>query len=171
MRVRVTNAQRQAPVSAARMRQLARAAVRRLKIRGGGELAITFIDTGRMRRLNRRFTRHDRSTDVLSFRYEGEPTCWPAPLRRRQVVGEVLVAPKEAQRYAQAHGVSYAQELSRYVVHGILHWLGHDDRTLTQQREMRKLEDRLLANCSEDTKRWTRDSRLGTRVTSHGSRV
>ena len=136
MRVRVVNAQRQAPVSLLRMRRLARAALRHLHIRTGGELSITFVDTRRMRARNRRFTRHDRSTDVLSFRYDGEP-----------VVGELLIVPREAQRYAQAHGLPYAQELSRYVVHGLLHWMGHDDRTAPQQRDMRRREDRLLRRC------------------------
>ena len=136
MTVRVTNAQREAPVDTARMRQLARAAVRHLKIRAPGELAISFIDARRMQRLNRRFMRHNRPTDVLSFRYDGEPT-----------VGEVLIAPREARRYARAHGVPYAQELARYVLHGLLHWQGHEDRTQQQQQAMRRREDRLLQRC------------------------
>ncbi len=144
MKVCVTNAQREVPVSTMRMRGLARAAVRQLKIRTSGELAITFIDTRHMRSLNRRFKRHDRSTDVLSFRYDGEPAGLPKPFRRRQVVGDVLIAPREAQRYARQHGLPYAQELSRYVIHGILHWLGHDDRTPAEQRKMRAMEDQLL---------------------------
>lgn len=136
MVVRVINAQREAPVSIARMAKLARRAVRRLRIRTRGALAITFIDSRRMRTLNHRFLRHDRATDVLSFHYAGEP-----------VVGEVLIAPREAQRYARAHGIPYAEELSRYVIHGLLHWVGHLDGTPQEQVVMRRKEDRLLAQC------------------------
>ena len=136
MVVSVTNAQRALPVDTTRIARLARCAIRRLRIRTRGELAITFVDPRRMRALNRRFSRHDRMTDVLSFRYDGEPT-----------VGEILVAPAAARAYATQHGISYAEELSRYVVHGLLHWLGHDDRTIAQQRDMRAREDRLLAGC------------------------
>ena len=137
MRVVVVNAQGEAPVDVARMTRVARRAVRRLRIRTRGTLAITFINDRRMRTLNKRFLRHDRTTDVLSFRYDGEP-----------VVGEVLIAPRAARRYAKDHGIAYQHELSRYVVHGLLHWLGHEDRTRAQQQAMRAREDRVLARCT-----------------------
>ena len=135
--VTVTNAQRRVPVDTACMARVARAAVRRLRIRTSRTLAIAFIDSRRMRTLNRRFLRHDRPTDVLSFRYDGEP-----------IAGEILIDPRQAKSYAESHGISYTEELSRYVVHGLLHWLGHEDRTLAQQRKMRTMEDRLLAQCA-----------------------
>ena len=133
MRISVRNEQRDAPVNVARMARLARRSVRRLRIRARGTLAVTFIDAHRMRALNRRFLRHDRTTDVLSFRYDGEP-----------IAGDIVISPSAAQRYARRHGVPYTEELSRYVVHGLLHWLGHEDRTAAQQRKMRAMEDRLL---------------------------
>jgi rRNA maturation RNase YbeY len=136
MMVVLTNAQRDAPVNTARMGRLARQAVRALRIRTRGTLAITFIGASRMRALNKRFLRHDRLTDVLSFRYDGEP-----------VVGEIFIAPRAARAYAKRHGLAYAGELARYVVHGLLHWLGHEDRTPKEQRMMRSREDRLLSRC------------------------
>ena len=131
--VSVKNLQRDAPVDIARMTRLARRAIKRLGIRGRGAFAVTFIGRRRMRTLNKRFCRHDRPTDVLSFRYDGEP-----------IVGEVLVSPHAASAYARRHGIPYKEELSRYVVHGLLHWLGHEDKTAAQRRAMRAMEDRLL---------------------------
>ena len=132
----VVNAQRVLPVKTVSIARLARHALRRLGICSVGTFAITFIDSQRMRTLNRRFRRHDRLTDVLSFRYDGEP-----------IVGEILIAPAAAQGYAKRHRVPYLEELSRYVIHGLLHWVGHDDRTRGEQRKMRLLEDKLLASC------------------------
>ena len=136
--VTVINAQRALPVNTLRMARVARCAIRQLGITAKGEWSITFVDSRRMRQLNKRFMRHDRPTDVLSFRYDGEPT-----------VGEILIAPDQARAYANAHGLSYGEELSRYVVHGLLHWLGHEDRTQAEQRMMRAREDRLLAQCGK----------------------
>ncbi|MDP3703131.1 MAG: rRNA maturation RNase YbeY [Candidatus Omnitrophota bacterium] len=133
MIVTVRNEQRISPVNVARMARLARRAVRRLRIRTRGTLAVTFIDARRMRALNRRFLAHDRTTDVLSFRYDGEP-----------IVGDIVISPAAARRYARRNGLSYTEELSRYVAHGLLHWLGHEDRTASQQRKMRAMEDQLL---------------------------
>ena len=138
-RISVVNTQHRLPVSTSHIARLARCAIRRLRIRTPGKLAITFIDPRRMRVLNKRFCRHDRLTDVLSFRYDGEP-----------VVGDILIAPAAARSYAQRHGIPYAEELSRYVLHGLLHWLGHDDRTPAQQRKMRTMEDQLLASSLTD---------------------
>ena len=133
MIVQVRNAQCRDPVPIKRLSIFATRTARRLKIAGSGRVMITFIDSQTMRTLNRRLLRHDRLTDVLSFRYDHEP-----------IVGEILIAPAAARRYAATHHVPYAEELARYLAHGLLHWLGHEDRTPAQQRRMRRLEDRLL---------------------------
>jgi len=116
-------------------------------------LDITFIDAARMRGLNRRSLGHDWTTDVLCFRYD-----LPAPRSRRfarsqqagvePVAGDILIAPLAARRYAKTHGLAYRDEMARYVVHGILHWTGRDDRTAAQRRTMRRMEDELLARCT-----------------------
>ena len=136
MVVKVRNAQDEAHVRTTHIAKLARCAIRELRIRTTGTLAITCISARRLQRLNKQFLRHDRPTDVLSFRYDKEP-----------IIGDIIIAPRQARAYAKAHGRSYEEELGRYVIHGILHWLGHEDRTVTQQRKMRNMEDDLLAQC------------------------
>ena len=158
MIVSVSNAQREATVDRRRVARLVRLAARRLSIRVSGTMSVTFITSRRMRQLNKRFLRHDRPTDVLSFRYDG-PSARPDGLARdvasrniparlhELVVGEIVIAPREAKTYARRHGIPYEEELARYVVHGLLHWLGHEDATVAQQRKMRAMEDRLLVGC------------------------
>lgn len=158
MVVSVANAQRTLPVHPRAMSTLARCAMQQLGITGRGTFTITFLDARRMRAVNKRFLRHDRLTDVLSFRYEGEP-----------VVGEVLISPAAAHRYATAHGIPYREELARYVVHGLLHWLGHEDRTAAQQRHMRTMENQLLLRCQgRQERRGVRSDT--TRARHHGRR-
>ncbi|MBI2495914.1 MAG: rRNA maturation RNase YbeY [Candidatus Omnitrophica bacterium] len=136
MNVSVTNTQREAPVNTAQIAQLARRTIRRLRLHARGTLAITFVSARRIRALNKQFLRHDRVTDVLSFGYDGEPT-----------VGDIVIAPRQARAYATRHGIPYEEEIARYVVHGLLHWAGHEDRTSSEQRKMRVMEDRLLVHC------------------------
>jgi probable rRNA maturation factor len=62
------------------------------------------------------------------------------------VIGEIFISPALARAYAREHDLAYDTELARYVVHGLLHWLGHDDKTAAQQRKMRALEDSLLVS-------------------------
>ena len=131
------NCQQRDVVPIAWLGRVARGAVRCLKIQARGQLAIAFVDSPTMRTLNRRFMHHEGLTDVLTFRYRDEP-----------MLGEVLVAPAFARWYAKRHGLSYRQELARYVIHGLLHWIGHDDRTAGQRRNMRVLEEQLLKRCA-----------------------
>lgn len=137
--VRLANCQRRDSVPVAWLRRCAQRAVRRLRIRAKGQILICLIAAPAMRRLHARFTGDGTLTDVLSFRYPDE----------QSVIGEILVAPAAARRYATAHGITYRRELARYVVHGLLHWVGHDDRTVAQQQTMRRMEDRLVAQCAE----------------------
>ena len=58
----------------------------------------------------------DRATDVIAFRL---------PIAGG-VAGDIYVCPSIAQRSARAVGVSAGEELTRLVVHGTLHVLGHD---------------------------------------------
>ena len=157
MRTVVRNAQRTILVNMVQAARLARRVIHGLRIRTSGILEITFINLRQIRLLNRRFLRHDRPTDELSFRYnnpargsklEARGRCpQPRPLNPEPIVGEIFIAPALARTYARRHGLSYEEELSRYVVHGILHWLGHEDKTIAQQRRMRDREDRLLTLC------------------------
>jgi len=141
------------------LKRVAARVVRALRITGRGRLSIAFVDAPTMRRLNRTFLQHRGLTDVLTFRYAEEGvrcqvsgvragrTRHPTPVARHLTLGEILVSPTFARQYAQEHGVSYEEELARYVVHGLLHWVGHDDRTPRQRRRMRQMEDQLLMTC------------------------
>ena len=137
-RVELVKRQRQHLVPVAWLRRTAACAIRRLNIGASGRFTIAMVDEPTMRALNRRFLRHRELTDVLSFRYDNEP-----------VAGEILVSPAFARRYAAEHGLSYRQELARYVIHGLLHWIGHEDDTSSQRERMRILEDQLLQLCAD----------------------
>jgi len=105
----------------------------------GAELSVEFVGDGRMRGLNRRYRRRDRSTDVLAFpmREAVGPTT---PL-----LGDVVISLPSALRQAAAGGGSADQEVARLMVHGVLHLLGYDhERGERQARRMRRKEAAVL---------------------------
>lgn len=55
-------------------------------------------------------------------------------------LGEVFVCPKTAIEYADEKKLPVYEELSLYVVHGLLHCLGYDDLEPAERRIMRKKE-------------------------------
>lgn len=147
MVVDFVNEQHQAPVHLRQMQQLARRAIRHLKIKDPGRMTVTFVDNRKMRRLNNRFLSHDWSTDVLSFRYAAEDFKIAPSAMRHQIIGDVIIAPAQARTFAKRSHIPYTEELSRYLLHGILHWLGHEDKTKTQKQIMRVMENELLVHC------------------------
>ncbi|MEA2437358.1 MAG: putative rRNA maturation factor [Thermoleophilaceae bacterium] len=91
-----------------------------------GHLAIDFVDSARMRELNRSHRGIDRPTDVLSFPVDGTgPTAGPREL------GDVVICRE------------YTADVTEAVVHGVLHLCGYDHEM--DEGEMLELQDRVLA--------------------------
>lgn len=106
---------------------------------GGHELSILLTTDAGIRDLNRRFRDIDRATDVLSFP-AGPPMPGEAPS-----LGDLAISVDTARRVAKKDGRSVAEELSRYLAHGILHLLGYDhERSEAEAREMARREEELL---------------------------
>ena len=111
--------------------------------RRGWEVSVLLVDDPTIRGLNRRWRRLDRATDVLSFPFG------PGPDR---ILGDVVISVPRAAEQARRFRVPLARELKRLLVHGILHLMGYDHRTVAQRREMRALEERLLAGAGRRTR-------------------
>lgn len=82
-------------------------------------ISIAFVDNRRIAALNRRHLGHPSATDVISFALAPESSG--AALR-----GDIYIAPEVARYNARLNGVSVREELTRLIVHGVLHVLGHD---------------------------------------------
>ncbi len=119
-----------ATIRAAAQEALAGAALR--------ELSIVLVDDRTMRALHRAHLGIDGPTDVLAFDLRDDPAT-PA------VEGEVVVSVDTAARQARRFGTTAARELLRYVAHGVLHLVGHDDGDAVGRQQMRREENRVLA--------------------------
>ena len=95
------------------------------------EIFILFISDRRMASLHRRFLNQSGSTDVLTFQH-----------------GEIFVSAETARRQARAFGNSLVRELRLYIVHGLLHLHGLDDRSEPDARRMNAAQEKILAAAS-----------------------
>ena len=73
-------------------------------------------------------------TDVITFPYGSE--------------GEILISAETALRQAKELNSQLEQEITLYLVHGILHLVGYEDGTESSRNEMDALQERLLADLS-----------------------
>lgn len=120
--------------AAARLRRRAAALLAAVG-REDAELSILLVGDRGIRRLNREWRGHDVATDVLSFPQDG-----PGHL-----LGDVVISLDTAARVARAERRPVADELDRYLVHGLLHLLGLDHESEGEARAMAAREDELLA--------------------------
>lgn len=86
---------------------------------------VVFVNNRYIHDLNLRFRKRDRPTDVLSFNLPPCPASAEPP-----VLGEVYVSRDQARLQAREYGVSYASELRRLVLHGLLHIMGLSHRRM-----------------------------------------
>jgi rRNA maturation RNase YbeY len=114
-----------------RVRRLLSQAARATRTRPR-EVSVLFCGDARMRALNRRYRRRDRSTDVLAFPSEGPPGA---------LLGDIVISVPYASRQARRRREPVRKELDRLLVHGYLHLLGYDHET--DDGQMDALEARL----------------------------
>ncbi|KPK95698.1 hypothetical protein AMJ80_04085, partial [bacterium SM23_31] len=88
---------------------------------------VIFVNSEHIRRINKRFLKHDYPTDVIAFNLN-EPGENPE--------GEIYVCPELAETQAQEHHILFKEELFRLVIHGMLHLIGYDDADPDEQRRM-----------------------------------
>jgi probable rRNA maturation factor len=120
---------------------LRRRAVRVLQAleQAGAELSVTLTDDAGIATLNAAYRGRPVPTDVLSFSLlEGEFTALRGPL-----LGEVVIGLDVAARQARRARRTLDTEVTRLLIHGVLHLLGHDHVRLAQARRMRAEERRL----------------------------
>lgn len=95
------------------------------------EISLAIVDDEEMHALNRQFLDHDYPTDVLSFPLSSSPDS---------LAGEIIVSIDTAERECRSHGLAADQELLLYVIHGMLHLVGYDDKNEDARKIMRAQE-------------------------------
>jgi len=120
--------------------EMSRRALRELK-RGdpkvaGGEVRARLVGDTEMSRLHLEFLDDPATTDVLTFDHTNDPNA--------ALDVDLALCVDEARRQASAHNIELKHELLLYLVHGVLHCVGYDDRTPAESDRMHRREDDVL---------------------------
>lgn len=106
-----------------------------------GAVDVAVVGGDEIAELNVRYLRHDGPTDVLSFDLSDDAT--PG------ISAQIVVCGDAALIQGPAHGLSAEQELQLYVIHGLLHLMGYDDRHPRAAAKMRARQEELLREFGE----------------------
>ncbi len=149
MSVRLALSARGAGFPAAAAKRLRGRARRLLGVLGEArsELSIALVDDDQMRALNAEWRGKRRTTDVLAFPLrEGEDA-----VHCRGLLGDVVISVETARCQARARHRALDDELTRLLVHGLLHLLGFDHVRESEARTMRAEERRLRGILRRDS--------------------
>jgi probable rRNA maturation factor len=138
------------------------------------ELGVHLVPSPEMAKVNQVFLAHDGSTDVITFDYterlpasETKGSIQKGCLVRQPIPrtggrflhGELYICVNEAVAQSRRFRTTWQSELTRYIIHGLLHLCGHDDLQLGARRKMKRVENKLV---SKVTKRFAL-GQIGTR--------
>ncbi len=101
-----------------------------------GEVRVRVVGDAEMAAAHLEYAETPGTTDVLTFDLSGDPGLLDT---------DIMVCFDEATRRARERGHAAPRELLLYIVHGVLHCLGHDDHDDEDYRRMHAAEDELLA--------------------------
>lgn len=137
----ISNRQRARKLNLQLLEEIAAAALEELNIKES-ELSIVLVSTKESAELNEKFLDHEGPTDVITFDYaETQKT-------KGQLHGEIFICVDVAEKQAKEFETTWRLELVRYVVHGILHLIGHDDLNPVARKKMKRVEGRLVRKLS-----------------------
>ena len=138
--IRIANRQKRLAVDRRCIRRAIRAILADAHV-ANAQISVAIVDDVTIAALHGEFLHDPTPTDVLSFVLEQSPAC---------LEGEVVVSAETAAAAAPRFACTPGEELLRYVIHGMLHLTGHDDRTAAQRRRMRAHETEYLARAMRD---------------------
>lgn len=108
------------------------------------EIGVVLVDDRRIAAIHRRWLGLAGPTDVITFDLSGAAAGLP---HSGILAGDIVVSTDTARRVARDVGWTPRQELSYYVVHGLLHLTGYDDHTPADRRQMRARERVVMKAC------------------------
>lgn len=100
------------------------------------DVDIAVVSSGEMAAMNRRYLGHAGSTDVLSFDMSDS--------RSVGISAQIVVCGDMAVQQARIRGLPRQRELMLYVVHGLLHLMGYEDKTPRGGAKMHAREEEIL---------------------------
>jgi probable rRNA maturation factor len=98
-------------------------------------IQINFINSKEITEINRKYLKHNYSTDIITFNYSDT---------KSEIDGEIYISVEDAASNSIKFEVTFVEEILRLVIHGFLHLVGYNDNNSTNKVIMKRLENKLF---------------------------
>lgn len=99
-----------------------------------GPVVYIFCNDDKIIEVNRQFLNHDYYTDIITFDYS----------HGKLISGDLFISLDTVESNSRLVGATYANELDRVIIHGILHLCGINDKGPGEREIMEAHEDEAL---------------------------
>ena len=96
-----------------------------------GELTFIFCTDEYLHKVNQEYLNHDTYTDIITFDYSSGDI----------IAGDVFISVDRVKENAETFKCSFNSEISRVLIHGVLHLMGYKDKQDEEKQIMRSKED------------------------------
>lgn len=100
------------------------------------EISYIFCSDDHLLEINKLHLNHDYYTDIITFDHSEEDGL---------IEADIFISVDRVKENATVNTVSFEQEISRVMIHGVLHLLGFGDKTEEEKKLMREKEDACLS--------------------------
>ena len=131
----IRNFQRSIPVDKALIKNIVRAVCAKEKPSCAYQIGVCLVSDKTIQELNGRFHGCNCPTDVLAFGLKQT---------RHELIADIFVSADTANLQAKIYKTNPQYEMYLYVIHGLLHLTGYDDRNANDRKVMRRVERQYL---------------------------
>tara|TARA_B100000963_G_scaffold326706_1_gene313953 strand:- start:1859 stop:2275 length:417 start_codon:yes stop_codon:yes gene_type:complete len=98
------------------------------------EINFIFCNDDYLQKINEKYLQHTDLTDVITFDYS----------QRKKLIGDIYISIERVKENASKFDTTFKGEIARVMIHGILHLIGYDDKSTTEKKRMREMENKFL---------------------------
>jgi len=109
---------------------------------------LILTDNEYIKSINTEYRGKAKSTDVISFAYRDDPfPIVDHPMNNiTEELGDIYISLEKASEQAVDFEVSFADEVKRLIIHGVLHLLGYDHELSEEdEKKMNILEEKIFS--------------------------
>lgn len=137
VKITVKNLQNRIPVNSKKVVKTVQKVLSQEGIKKSGEITLCFVNDTRIKELNLKYLGKNNPTDVITFDI--------TELKDKDnIFADIVISTERAIDNAKTFKTSPLFELYLYVIHGVLHILGYDDKCKKDKLVMRKKEKDIL---------------------------
>lgn len=96
-----------------------------------GDISFIFCSDDYLLEINKQYLNHDYFTDIITFDY----------VENNLISGDIFISCDRVKENALEYKTGFTDELSRVIIHGVLHLLGYKDKSEKDKLLMTQKED------------------------------